>query len=96
MTEGEHTWQAERLYVLRAIEDLKAEQKDMALAAAADRAAVLDKATKDIDQAHGKIRKLESEHSLLRFKNWAMAAVLSGIGFVLIEWAKSFVVKWKP
>jgi len=82
-------WREERLYVLKTLEDLKAEQRRQSEAAAIEHASVVEKAQRDIDAAHTKIRDLQSSGGVLQMKNWVMAALLTGIGVVLIE-----VVRW--
>ena len=85
------TWIEERLFVLRTIEDLKAEVRRIAENAATERVALLEKGARDIHAAHEKIRALESSTSHLRIKNWFMAAVLSGIGGLCFELVKTIV-----
>jgi hypothetical protein len=85
-------WNEERLYVLRTLEDLKAEQKKQAETAAADRASLIDRAARDISAAHDKIRRLENSSTTLRLKNWVMLAVILA-GF---ELAKALLHGWKP
>jgi hypothetical protein len=92
MPEGHSEWREERLYVLRTLEDLKGEQKRQAEASAADRAALLEKAARDISAAHEKIRRLENAGTTLRLKNWIMVAVILA-GF---EIAKALLHGWKP
>ena len=89
-------WRDERLYVLNMIEDLKMEQRRQIEAAAVTRANIEEKAQRDIDSAHNKIRALESsaattvtEDSHLKIKNWIMTGVLSAAAAVVFE-----VLKW--
>jgi hypothetical protein len=93
-TSGE--WREERLYVLRAIEDLKAEQRRQIEEEAVMRQVIQAKAEKDINAAHSRIRVLENasteqtkEGGILTIKNWVMAGILSTAGVVLLE-----VLKW--
>ena len=85
------SWIEERLFVLRTIEDLKAEVKRIAENAATERVALLEKGARDIHAAHEKIRALESSTSHLRIKNWFMAALLAGIGALGFELVKAVV-----
>jgi hypothetical protein len=78
-------WNEARMYVLQTLDDLKQEQRRQAEEAArsSEAAAVLsevkmDKASKDIQAAHNKIRSL-------RLKNW----IITAVAVVLFE-----VVKW--
>jgi hypothetical protein len=87
-TTGE--WREERLYVLRAIEDLKAEQRRQIEAEAGTHHIVAVKAAKDIGAAHDKIRALESTGTILTIKNWVMATALTTITSVAIV----ELVKW--
>lgn len=84
-------WREERLYVLRAIEDLKAEQRRQIESEAVMQQTVTTKATKDITAAHDKIRALETAEGILTIKNWVMATVLTTASsvaiFELIKWA---------
>jgi hypothetical protein len=89
-------WFEERLYVLKTLEDTKAELKRQSESTAVERAAVLDKAARDIKAAHEKIRILESKGITLRLKNWLMAAALSGIGALVFELVKAVLHGWKP
>lgn len=82
------SWNEERLYVLRTLEEIREEQKKQIAEMIAERAALLVKAQKDIQAAHDKIRTLESAGSHLKTKNWIMGAALSGIGVVIFELAK--------
>jgi hypothetical protein len=89
-------WREERLYVLNMIEDLKMEQRRQLEAQAVTRATIEEKAQRDIDQAHNKIRALETsaaatvtEDSHLKIKNWIMTGVLSAGAAVVYE-----VLKW--
>ena len=89
------TWEEEGRYVLRTLGDVKEELKHQGETAAADRAALLEKAVKDINVAHDRIRKLEETKeelqrtkTSLRIKNWAMAALIAGggaVAFAVIE-----------
>lgn len=87
-TTGE--WREERLYVLRAIEDLKAEQRRQIEAEAVTHNIVAIKATRDISAAHQKIRVLENTGTVLTIKNWVMATVLTTASSVAIV----ELVKW--
>jgi hypothetical protein len=89
-------WPEERLYVLRTLDDLKNEAKRLAEASAADRAALLEKAARDIRSAHDKIRSLEASRSTLQLKNWLMAAILSGTGALVFELVRAWLRGWKP
>jgi hypothetical protein len=90
-TSGE--WDQERLYVLRTLDDLKAEQKRLGDLAAAERAAVLEKQTRDIKAAHDKIRDLQNSKTVLKTKTWLLGGALA----VLFEVAKAIVLHgWKP
>lgn len=78
-------WSEERLYVLQTVDDLKEEQRRQLQASAADRAALVEKAQRDITAAHDKIRRLESTKLSLTIKTWALAAALGGLFTVAIE-----------
>lgn len=93
---SDSSWDQERLYVLRTLDDVKTEQRRQSEAAAVDRAALLEKAARDIKAAHDKIRTLESAGSTLRLKNWIMALALSGAGAVVFEVVKELLKRWKP
>jgi len=81
-TTGE--WREERLFVLRAIEDLREEQRRQIEAEAVNHQAVAIKAAKDIKAAHDKIRALENSGTVLTIKNWVMATVLTTVSSVAI------------
>jgi len=89
--ESSGEWREERLYVLRAIEDLRAEQRRQIESEAVMQQTVTTKATKDITAAHDKIRALETAGGILTIKNWVMATVLTTASsvaiFELIKWA---------
>jgi hypothetical protein len=85
------SWIEERLFVLRTIEDLKAEVRRISENTATERVALLEKGARDIHAAHEKIRALEAASTHLRIKNWFMAAVLSGIGALCFELVKAVV-----
>lgn len=88
-TETMGEWREERLYVLRAIEDLKAEQRRQIEAEAVTRHAVAIKAAKDIAAAHDKIRALENAGTVLTIKNWVMVTALSTASSVaIVEFVK--------
>lgn len=93
-TSGE--WREERLYVLKMLEDLKAEQRRQIQDEAVMKQSLLAKAQKDIDSAHDRIRVLENASTeeskvgeILTIKNWVMAGMLSGAFVVIVE-----VLKW--
>jgi hypothetical protein len=88
-------WSEERLWVLRTLDEVKAEQKRLAESAAVDRAALIEKGARDIKAAHDKIRALETTGTTLRLKNWLMTLVLSGIGAVAFEVVKALLHGWK-
>jgi hypothetical protein len=88
-TQSSGEWRAERLYVLKTIEDLKSEQRRMSESAAIERAGIIEKGVRDIQQAHDKIRALENSAHLLALKNWVLAGVLSTVGVVTFE-----LLKW--
>jgi hypothetical protein len=95
-TETSGEWREERLFVLRAIDDLKAEQRRQIESEAVMRQTVVSKAEKDINAAHSRIRVLEDaskeqskQSGILTIKNWVMAAVLSAGGVVTFE-----LIKW--
>jgi hypothetical protein len=90
------TWHEERLYVLRTLEDLKAEQKKQAEVTAADRASLIDRGKRDIDAAHEKIRLLEQEALSLKWKTWVMGALLGVFGAGCLEFVKAMLHGWKP
>jgi hypothetical protein len=89
-------WNEERLWVLRTLDEVKSEQKRLAEAAAVDRAALIEKGTRDIRAAHDKIRALENSGTTLRLKNWVMMAALSGIGALAFEVVKAFLHGRRP
>jgi hypothetical protein len=86
-------WRAERMYVLRTLDDVKTEQRRQAEVAAAERAALLEKAARDIAAAHDKIRRLEREGSSQQIKLWIASAALSGAFVVLFEVVKEWIHK---
>ena len=88
------TWQEERMYVLRTIDDLKTEQKRQAEVAAVERAALIEKGRKDIDAAHDKIRLLQTERTTLRIKNWLLGGIVGLVGAGLLEVFKWFANGW--
>jgi len=88
------SWFEERIYVLRTIEDLKAESKRQAEASAADRAALIEKGRKDIDAAHEKIRALQNQRTALRIKNWALGGIVGLVGAGLVEVFKLLLNGW--
>lgn len=92
-TETSGEWREERLFVLRAIDELKAEQRRQIEADAVMRQATAVKAAKDIDCAHDKIRALEGTGMHLQIKVWVMGAALSTAGVVLFEVLKWFLTK---
>ncbi len=94
--ESSGQWNEERLWVLRTLEEIKAEQRRQAREAAADRASLLERASLDIRRAHDKIRALESADRTLRLKNWIMTVVLSCSGAVVFEVVKAWLHGWKP
>jgi|GEM_PF-5615736 len=90
------SWLEERTYILRTVEDLKAEQKRQSEAAAADRVALIEKGRKDIDAAHEKIRALQHQRLALRLKNWALGGIVGFVGAGLVELFKLLLHGWKP
>jgi predicted XRE-type DNA-binding protein len=86
-------WRDERLYVLNMIEDLKMEQRRQLEAQAVTRATIEEKAQKDINSAHNKIRTLEEADSHLKIKNWIMTGVLSSGAAVVFEMLKWVLTK---
>ena len=84
-----NSWHEERLYVLNMIEDLRAEQRRQLELVAMERAAILDKARRDIRAAHDKIRALERTNTILTIKKWVMSLILGAAGAITIE-----LVKW--
>jgi hypothetical protein len=96
MNSPETSWLEERLFVLRTLEDLKAEQRRQSEAVAGERASVIEKGSRDIRAAHEKIRALEKSGNTLRLKNWIMTLALGGAGAVVIEFLKAFIHGWKP
>lgn len=82
--------------MLRTLDDLKAEQRRQSEAAAGERAAVIEKGSRDIRAAHEKIRALEKSGNTLRLKNWIMTLALGGAGAVAFEFVKAFLRGWKP
>jgi hypothetical protein len=97
-TSGE--WREERLYVLKTLEDVKAEQRRISEAAAVERATVIEKGQRDIGAAHDKIRALEtsaaenrSEDSHLKIKNWIMTGLLSSAAAIVFELFKWVLTK---
>lgn len=95
-TESSGEWREERLFVLRAIDDLKAEQRRQIEADAVIRQTLMAKAEKDINNAHSRIRALETSSTeqakqggILTIKNWVMAGILSAVFVVAIE-----IIKW--
>jgi hypothetical protein len=89
-------WNEERLWVLRTLDEVKAEQKRLAEAAAVDRSSLIEKGARDIKAAHDKIRALESSGVTLRLKNWLMMLALSGIVALAFEVVKAFLHGWRP
>lgn len=86
-TSGE--WREERLYVLKSLEELKAEQRRQIEAEAVMRQTTAVKAEKDIKAAHDKIRALEGTE----LKNWILTAALSCAVALLFEVVRTFVHK---
>lgn len=86
-TSGE--WREERLYVLKSIEELKAEQRRQIEAEAILHHTTAVKAQKDIRAAHDKIRALEG----VQLKNWILTAALSCAAAVLFEIVKAHLHK---
>jgi hypothetical protein len=86
-TSGE--WREERLYVLKTIEDLKAEQRRQIEADAIMRQVTAVKAEKDVKAAHDKIRVLEGT----KLKNWILTAALSVTVALLFELLRAYLHK---
>lgn len=86
-TSGE--WKEERLYVLKTLEDVKAEQRRQIEADAIMRQTTAVKAEKDIKAAHDKIRLLEG----MKLKIWILTAALSVTVALLFEFLKAYLRK---
>lgn len=82
-------WHAERLYVLRSIEELKTEQSRMREAEQIKLQRISEKAEKDIANAHEKIRAMDKKIGVLSLKNWMLAAALGGASMAALE-----VIRW--
>ncbi|MGH9780911.1 MAG: hypothetical protein ACRD33_03750 [Candidatus Acidiferrales bacterium] len=89
-------WLEERLYVLRTIERIEAEQMRLMLRAEAERTAIVEKGVRDIRAAHDKIRALEKSGHALRMKNWIMTLALSGVAAIAFEVVKALLRGWRP
>lgn len=100
MDEKFTSWQEERLYVLRTIEDLKAQSLRQAEAAAVSRENVEKKAERDIKAAHDKIRAQQDEiHALqsegigMTLKNWILTLIVGAGGAVALELFRWWIAK---
>jgi hypothetical protein len=90
-TSGE--WREERLYVLKSLEELKAEQRRQIEAEAILHHTTAIKAQKDIRAAHDKIRVLEDSGKTAQIKNWILTTALSCAVAVLFEIVKAYLHK---
>lgn len=86
-------WHEERLYVLKSIEELKAEQRRQIEAEAVLHQTTAVKAQKDIRAAHDKIRALECTGRTAKLKNWILTAALSCAVALLFEIVKAYLHK---
>lgn len=82
------SWQEERLYVLRTLEDLKEESRRQSEAAAVSRETIEKRAERDIKAAHDKIRALESEGIGMTLKNWILTLIVGAAGAIILELAR--------
>lgn len=90
MVETSGEWREERFYVLRTLERLESELKEKTehIAKHEDRE---EKYTKDLNEAHARIRALQSSVKTARLKSWAATAAASFLGVVVIELLKSYL-----
>lgn len=90
MVETSGEWREERFYVLRTLERLEGELKEKSehIAKHEDRE---QRYIKDLNEAHTRIRALQSSVKSARVKSWAATAAASFLGVVLIELLKSFL-----
>ena len=81
------TYDQERLYILRTLDQLEIEVRQLSEDAAVDREGKLAKAEKDVHALGAKVRTLENQRSMLTIKEWIKTSLLTGAGVVLIELA---------
>ena len=91
MIETSGEWREERLYVLRELERLDGDVREQNAAAAVLKASD-EKKQLDLNQAHARIRSLQSVNKMARLKVWATAGAASFLGVVVIELLK---ILWK-
>lgn len=86
MPETSGEWREERFYVLRTLDRLERELKEKTehIAVGADRE---EKQRKDLNEAHTRIRELQTKARMAWWKTWAPV-----IGLIVIELLKHF---WK-
>jgi hypothetical protein len=84
MVETSREWREERLYVLRTLDRIEVElkQKTAQLAVHGDRE---EKSKQDLNEAHARIRALQSTARTARLKSWGATAVASFLGVIVIE-----------
>lgn len=90
MVETSGEWREERFYVLRTLERLEGELKEKteSIAKHEDRE---EKYTKDLNEAHARIRALQSSVKTARLKSWAAMGAASFLGVVVVELLKSYL-----
>lgn len=91
MIETSGEWREERLWVLKEIERLNEESKHKTeqIAIHEDRES---RYRKDLNEAHARIRDLQSSVRTARVKSWAATAAASFLAVIVIELVK-FIVK---
>jgi hypothetical protein len=85
MIESSGEWRDERLWVLKTLEKLEDEQRREVESAALMSQGQLIKASKDIQEAHIKIRALEKARRNLSIKYWIVTGVLSVATALLLK-----------
>jgi hypothetical protein len=91
--ESSGLWRDERLYVLKTLEEVRAEQRRQVESAAIMHQEQMGRAKLDIQAAHDKIRNLENAGSTLKMKNWIITAVLSVLCALAFEVVKGYLHK---
>jgi VIT1/CCC1 family predicted Fe2+/Mn2+ transporter len=91
MVETSGEWREERFYVLRTLDRLEGELKEKTkeIAKQEDRD---EKRRLDMNEAHARIRGLQSAAKTARLKSWAATGAASFLGVVVIELMR-FILK---
>lgn len=87
------TWEQERLYVMRTIEELKDSARRQSEDAAVVKQGKLAKAEKDIQVAYERIRNLEGKKTTLGMKVWILTGILAAGATTLFEILKLWTHK---